>query len=157
MFVSIDTIEFKTAINVATERAIQSIVRSNKDSLSKKNWLDNLTTHIVGCIGELAVAKGLHIAWDKSVGTYKKQADLSDNIEVRHRTNPEWQLIVRDNDDDNKIYILSRGMPPSVIEIVGWIRGAAAKQQRWQKDPGGYGRPAYFVPDDELQPMESLP
>ena len=157
MFVSIDTVEFKTAIEVASHRAIQSIVRNNKDSLSKKNWLDNLNTHIVGCIGELAVAKALHITWDKSVGTYKKQADLSDNIEVRHRTNPEWQLIVRDNDDDNKIYILSRGMPPSVIEIVGWIYGHMGKKEEYKKDPGGYGRPAYFVPDNVLQPMETMP
>lgn len=157
MFVSIDTIDFKAAINVATERTIQSILRNNKDSLSKKNWIDNLTTHIVGCIGEIAVAKGLNIQWDRSVGTYKNQADLSGNIEVRHRSNPEFQLIVRDNDKDDSIYVLSRGMPPGAIEIVGWIYGHMAKKEEYKKDPGGYGRPAYFVPDNILQPMENMP
>lgn len=157
MFVSIDTIEFKTAIGVAADRAIQSITRNNKDSLSKKNWLDNLTTHIVGCIGELAVAKVLNITWNRSVGTYKSQADLGGRLEVRHRSNPEFQLIIRDNDKDDSIYILSRGMPPGAIEIVGWIYGHMGKKEEYKKDPGGYGRPAYFIPDNVLQPMESLP
>lgn len=156
MFVSIDTVDFKTAINVATERTIQSILRNNKDSLSKKNWIDNLTTHIVGCIGEIAVAKGLGIQWDRSVGTYKNQADLGSNIEARHRSNPGFQLIVREDDKDSSVYILSRGMPPDRVEVVGWIKGSDAKRPEYLKDYGSYGRPAYFVPDDKLLPIENL-
>lgn len=156
MFVSITLTEFVTAAGVALDRTKQTINKNSTDSLRKKNWLDNYTTHITGCIGELAVAKCLDIQWDRSVGTYKSRPDLGVNIEVRHRSNPEFQLIVRNDDKDDSVYILSRGMPPNVIEVVGWIHGAEAKNSAYLKDHGGYGRPAYFVPDDMLNPMEQL-
>jgi len=39
--------------------------------------------------------------------------------------------------------------------VHGWIASEDAMQEQWRKDPAG-GRPAYFVPQAKLSPLEAL-
>ena len=156
-YTTISPDEFFLCVQVANARQVSSIKKKGKDSVNRKNnWVEELDKHIIGCIGELAVAKVIGVTWTGSVDTFKTESDLSGNIQVRHRSNPVWDLIVRTNDSDDDIFVLSRGMPPGAIEVAGWMKGKDAKRDEWLSDPGGYGRPSYFVDSAHLQPMEEL-
>jgi len=39
--------------------------------------------------------------------------------------------------------------------IHGWIKAADAMKEQWKNDPAG-GRPAYFVPKENLYPLNCL-
>lgn len=154
-FISISPDEWSLCVQVANARQVSSLKSKGKDSVfNKGGWLEEFSPHIVGCVGEMAVAKALGATWTGSVDTFKTVADLGHNIQVRHRTNPSWDLIVRSNDKNDDAFVLSRGMPPGAIEVVGWIRGVEAKKEEWLKDYGGYGKPSYFVPSSELKEIK---
>lgn len=156
-YTTISPDEFSLCVQVANARQVSSLKKKGRDSVNRKsNWVEELDRHIIGCIGELAVAKVIGVTWTGSVDTFKTESDLSGNIQVRHRSNPVWSLIVRTNDSDDDIFVLSRGMPPGAIEVAGWMKGKDAKRDEWLSDPGGYGRPSYFVDSAHLQPMEEL-
>ena len=156
-YTTISPDEFSLCVQVANARQVSSIKKKGRDSVNRKSgWLEELDKHIMGCIGELAVAKVIGVSWTGSVDTFKNESDLLGGIQVRHRSNPVFDLIVRENDNDDDVFILSRGLPPGAIEIAGWMKGRDAKRKEWLRDPGGYGRPSYFVDCAHLQPMEDL-
>lgn len=101
----------------------------------------------MGAVGELAFAKYREIPWDESVDTYHGTPDVG-GVEVRATTYEDGHLVIRDNDADDRIFVLVTGSAPEV-EIRGWIRGADAKRDEFLRDPHGY-RQAWFVPQDAL-------
>lgn len=154
-YITIDPDEWSLCVQVANARQVSSTKKKGRDSVNKKGgWLEEFTPHIIGCVGELAVAKAIGVSWTGSVDTFKTVPDLEGGVQVRHRSNPTWDLIVRKNDSDTDIFILSRGMPPGAIEVVGWIKGSDAKNEEWLKDYGNFGKPAYFVPTWALKEIK---
>lgn len=152
-FVVLTPDEWKMAIGVAADRQLSAIKKGLKDSVKKKkHWVEDLTFHAYGVIGEMAAAKVLGLTFTGSVDTFRNHPDLS-GMEVRFRSNPTWQLIVRDNDKDDAKYLLVRGVPPSAVEVVGWIMGRDAKNPEWLRSYGNL-KPAHFVPDSELIPLD---
>lgn len=109
--------------------------------------------HIEGACGEMAVAKMLGIFWDGSVNTWKAN-DLP-GIQVRTRSRHHYDLIVRPGDDDQATWVLITGRCPS-YRVRGWIDGREAKRPEWLANHAGRA-PAYFVPADQLNPMNELP
>jgi len=110
------------------------------------------TEHIEGACGELAVAKTLNTYWNGSVDTFKEN-DLP-GIQVRTRSSHTYDLIVRPEDDDLAYWVLVTGRCPKYV-VRGYVTGEFAKQSRWLHEYGG--RPAaYFVPQDQLQPISNL-
>lgn len=155
-YVSLNADEWSLCVQVANSRQVSSIKKGGRDNLyKKKGWLEEFDIHIAGCVGELAVAKVIGVTWTGSVDTFKAP-DLGGDIQVRHRTNPLWDLIVRSVDKDQERFVLSRGMPPGLIEVAGWIRGIDAKREEFLKDWGNYGKPSYFVPAYKLNDMETI-
>lgn len=157
--IKIEPNDFAMALHVATDRMIESLHRDRKDILFDKPWDHAFLIHLYGAVGEIAFAKW---AW-----TYPKfsvcqfsgmDSDLSINrrkVEVRHRTKPYYELNIRDKDPKDRIYVLTRGLPPD-IDIVGWIIGEdVLSHPEWRKDHGGYGE-CWFVPDDCLRLMEDF-
>ncbi len=74
--------------------------------------------------------------------------------EVRGTKYKNGRLILHPTDKDNAIYILVVGQVPT-FNLVGWIAGKNGKQDKFLDDPVG-GRLAYFVPQEELSPVEEL-
>ena len=111
--------------------------------------------HIEGASGEFALAKALNVHWGAHSNVFKVP-DISGNIQVRTRSNHNWDLIVRDGDPDDEIFILVTGSVPN-YRIVGWILGKDAKNSTWYKDIGNRSHPAYFVPQEYLNSMQTLP
>lgn len=117
----------------------------------EKNWIHALEIHLLGACGEIAVAKLLDRYPEYSVNRFSGQAgDLQEHIEVRHRSNDSWDLKVTESDADERIFVLTTGLPPDII-VHGWCMGWDAKQAVFKKDYGDYDKPAYFVPQSELR------
>lgn len=114
---------------------------------------DTWTPNIEGACGELAAAKALNLFWDGGVNTFSAP-DLKPNIQVRTRSKHSYELIVRQQDKDNEIFVLVTGVSPNYI-VHGWIYGGDAKQEKWKQNYGN--RPtAFFIPSTALHPLETL-
>jgi hypothetical protein len=111
------------------------------------------TIHIEGAAGEIAAAKALGLYWGGTVNTFKTEGDVG-NIEVRTRSKPHYDLLVRDNDKNESVFVLVTGKSPK-YNVVGWILGKDAKKTEWYADYGNRP-PAYFVPQNCLRPIEEL-
>tara|TARA_A100000172_G_scaffold80712_1_gene71059 strand:- start:1452 stop:1898 length:447 start_codon:yes stop_codon:yes gene_type:complete len=100
---------------------------------------------IEGAISEMALAKHLNVFLADH--TNREIPDVGD-VDCRATSHKNGSLIVHPYDADDRLFYLLVGMHGQ-YEIKGWIKGADAKQDKWWKDPVG-GRPAYFVPQEEL-------
>lgn len=144
--------EYKACMDVAATRmATSNEAGWNHGSTYQRTYLQRTQEEIVGACGEMAVAKVLDCYWSPSVNTFHAQTDLPRSMEVRATARPTGRLIIRNNDPDDRIYILVVGEPPN-LTVVGWILGAEAKKDQWQENPHGH-RQAWFVPQDQLCPI----
>lgn len=118
----------------------------------KRGWQD----HCDGALGEQAFAKWLNVFWDGSPNIYRKEPDV-DIYEVRTNAQPWGDLILRDRDKNEGIYVLVLSHDCPQFTIRGWINGDEGKSQKWWRR-GDPNRPeAYFVPQEFLHPMDTLP
>lgn len=151
--------DFGVILHLAQERAIESLRANRKDALFEKDWIEAHRIHVIGAVGEVAFAKWLGVYPSFSVRQFSgMMADVEAGCkyEIRHRLKTNHDLIIRDNDPADRVYILTRGCPPEV-EISGWCWGDEfVGRAEFTQDWGGHGR-ASFVPAQELHPMETLP
>lgn len=128
------------------------IGRNNGPSTGSKA----LEAHLLGSAGEMAVALYLGLtdrlyADNHAVlGSY----DLPGMIDVKTRKGHRRDLIVQRNENPNKKFILVT-IENKTILIQGWCLGKHAMLPRFWMDPAG-GRPAYFVPQSTLHPINEL-
>lgn len=146
--------EMSMAAGVAMRRQIDAVYAGRVDTVNTKSFSEGMSAHLLGSIGELSVAKALGIYWSGGVNTFRNEADIAHDVEVRHRSSHSWDLIIRTEDLDKKYYVLSTGDGPGII-VHGYIQGLLAKDVRWVRTYGGK-RPAYFVPSDELRDINEL-
>jgi hypothetical protein len=106
--------------------------------------------HIEGACGELAVAKGLGLYWTGGINTFKGSGDVG-KIQVRTRSKPEYELIIRPDDDEDATFVLVTGLCPA-YDIVGKIVARDGKRQEWLCEHGDRP-PAWFVPQKALEPI----
>lgn len=118
-----------------------------------------LQLHILGAQGEVVIANYLGYTAEKGIfgGT-----DVGP-YQVRTRSNIYYDLILHASDADDAVFILvlgpiDRPRPKGTLcfLVAGWCEGAAGKNRLYWNDPAG-GRPAYFVPQRVLRPMQELP
>jgi hypothetical protein len=69
--------------------------------------------------------------------TFHRVPDCLRNAEVRATRRENGCLIVRDNDADDRQFVLVVGDPP-VVRIAGYLRGGDAKRDKWLRDPHGH-------------------
>jgi hypothetical protein len=116
-----------------------------------------LKMHLLGCIGEVAVADylGLQEHLFKAQSPVPGAADLPGNIEVKTRSKHGYDLLVQISDDPNKIFVLTTHEGSGPTHIVGWIHGRDAMRKDWIRE-FVRGRPCYAVPQGELQLPETI-
>ena len=138
---------------IGLQRQIESFRKNLTPKLGYWSW----HSHIEGALAELAVAKALNTYWSGSVNTFGA-ADIGTDIQVRLRKQradePPPDLIVRPADNPDCVYVLVVGESPN-FTVVGWISGAAAKQECYKQNYGGRGE-AYFVPQYSLNSINTL-
>lgn len=106
--------------------------------------------NIAGCVAECAVAKYLDVFWmGGSIGA----PDVGEKTQVRSTDRPDGHLLVHPKDPDDAPFVLVTGTRP-VFVLAGWLLGRDCKQQKWWRE--NTGRPAFFVPQAALHPIEEL-
>ena len=150
--VTLDWFEVERAASVGVSRNVEAMKKGRRQRLSKKAG-DDFSVHILGALGECAFCKAAGKYWPGTVNTFK-DPDVPPNIQVRTRSNHDYDLIVRDTDSDDDVFVLVTGGPEYFL-VHGWISGLEAKSQEWRCDYGSYGE-AYFVPKAALHSIESM-
>lgn len=153
--VALSIADFGLALGVGDARHDDALARGNADAHGRARGESGRDIHRLGALGEVAAARALGIEWPARVGNYKG-ADLLDWIDVKARSNPRWDLIVRDDDRDDFAFVLATGALDDLEWLVwGWATGAEARRPEWRKDHGGR-EPAFFVPKPALRPLAAL-
>ena len=151
--------DFSVCLHLAQERAIESLRNDRKDALFEKDWVEAHRIHVIGAVGEVAFAKWLGVYPSFGVRQFSgMMADIEAGCkyEVRHRLKTNHDLIIRDNDPADRVYILTRGCPPEV-EVAGWCWGGEFKgREDFTANWGSHGE-CLFVPAQELHDMTALP
>lgn len=149
--------EMDEADEVASRRQNWNVDRRHKP---RYGLSDNraLLTHQQGARSELAVAIAFDLPWEPfSDNPWGLPGDV-DRLEVRSTTHNRGRLILHKDDlkapKKNRPYVLVRAQPP-IFRLVGWyLPSDGVEEDWWEVWRNGGG--AYYVPDDELQPLSSL-
>ena len=153
----LDWSEVALAAYAGVRRRILSLKRASPEPYGKTG-LDLWGMDIEACAAEMAVAKVAGKYWNAiSSGRLKDLGgDVGRGIQVRSTQRMNGCLILHDRDDDDHNFFLVIGSIPT-FRIPGWIEGHKGKDQRFWRN--GDGRPAYFVPQSELNavPFEARP
>jgi len=143
--VSLSKMELVSAAIVGIMRHIESILGGHKDGAIRAD--NGWTLHVEGAAAEMALAKWADRYWSHSVNTFK-DGDVG-KLQVRVRYKHSYDLVVRDKDSPGDHYVHMTGLAPN-FKIRGWMVGKDAMLDRYRKDPGDKGKPAWFVPSDDL-------
>ena len=152
MQVTLEWFEVSRAALVGVSRNVEALRKGlqNARPTNESDW----HVHILGALGECAFAKATGRYWSGSVNTFKVGGDVGENIQIRTRSKHSYDLIVRDADKDDDVFVLVTGGPHD-FAIRGWMPASEAKQEKYRNDYGGYGE-AYFVPASALRPSDPL-
>lgn len=164
MIVKLDNDEIELAEIIGSSRHKVCETKNYKDyrksTIHKSSELDT-----IGVLGEIAVAKAFNCLEEYVEDCIENTGwTLKDVGSVQVRTTPvkNGRLIVRPGDgrgkDGEKLkepFILVIQLSPTDYELAGWMIGENAMQDKWIYDPYNRGK-AYFVPQDQLKPMEEL-
>ena len=144
--------QFHAAVGAANNRmALSNESGLNNASTYQRGYMRRLHQETIGACGEFAVAKLYGKSWRPSVNTFHIEPDVGSAIEVRATARETGRLIVRDNDADDRWFILVTGKPPNLI-VRGRIKGINAKKDKWVRNPNAH-RSAWFVPQSALEPI----
>lgn len=114
-----------------------------------------LDVHLLGAAGEMAVASYLGLKHELYKETEAKRgSDDLPGIDVKTRSKSRYELIVQKQENPSKKFVLVTIENQKTL-LHGWCYGYEAMNEQYWADPAG-GRPAYFVPQSVLRPMEEL-
>ena len=114
-----------------------------------------LDIHLLGAAGEMAVASYLGMKHElyKEVEAKRGSYDLP-GIDIKTRSKHQYDLIVQKDELPEKKYVMVTIEHKTTL-LHGWIYGGEAMKEKFWADPAR-GRTAYFVPKENLHPMETL-
>jgi hypothetical protein len=154
--VTLSWFEAAEAARLGVQRQILNLRAGNKHrhGFDGEGW----DIHIEGCMAERALAKGLDKYWEPVA---LNSADLEGDVgrsQIRSTKHRNGRLMIHEDDKNHAVFYLVRGpwyTPEGVLfELVGSKLGSECKRVGWWEDPGT-GRPAYFVPNTELDPLHA--
>lgn len=132
-------------------RHLHHIQRQTKPSENLSIEGSTWDLHINGALAELAVCKYRGAYW---TGASKIGMSDASGLEVRTTTHEFGALRIRHEDREDDIFVLVITAPPT-FTLKGWLTGGAGKQPRYWTSKTA-GRYAFWVPQDDLNPMESI-
>jgi hypothetical protein len=138
---------------VGVMRRIQDLKLERPDRYGADKHDDGWTHDIEAALGELALAKAMGVFWNGAIGNLK--ADDVGVLQVRTTRYDNGRLTIHPPDADDRAFVLITGRAPH-FTLRGWMRACDAKQDKWWTDPTGGKRPAFFVPQSELHPIEDI-
>lgn len=155
----IDVILSWSEVLIAGNVAVQRIVAAKKNQWMNKHTTSNDSegdlNHLIGCRGEMAVAKHYNLYWPPAGGQLDV-VDVGAAISVRTRTKIGDDLAILPDDNPTLPYVLVIDQCP-IMRLVGWFNGGDGKREEWflkKFRPGSDG--IYFVPQRVLLPIDQL-
>jgi len=115
-----------------------------------------LRVHTLGAGGEMAVASFLGMK-DKvfsDVVAKRGSCDLPPDIDVKTRAKHYYDLICQLDETPDKTLVLVTVQNKQVI-LHGWAKAYEAMQEQWKREYVK-GRACYFLPKENLRPIQSL-
>lgn len=147
--------EFSAAVDGANKRFITAATgrwAGHRDP--EQTEMQRMINNIIAVMGEIAVAKALGVYFVPPLNTFHKQPDVADDIEVRATAKPKYSLMIRDNDNLDRKFVLVIVSDLS-CRIAGWCYGHERETLGKLEDPNDMGA-AYFVPQSNLRPFDEL-
>ena len=158
-FVTLTDAEINEAANFGSEMYESSQERGLNDRRPEiRNGVDGRRVQMLGSVAERACSKALGIEWTHWMDTFRTP-DLHHNIEVRLIGVNHYGLRVYDKDHDSRRVVgvvIEKGKEREAYRIPGWINAIYGKKERYKIDPHNKGQPVYAVPQDKLQPLDTL-
>lgn len=114
----------------------------------------------LGAQAEMALALALQSDWDGAYHDldawmrWREEGHDIGCLEVRSTLHLGGCLILHKKDPDDSPFVLVTADPPR-FNFVGWCFGREGKEDCNWRDVG-YGRPCYYVSQDELRPIWTL-
>jgi len=114
-----------------------------------------------GACAELAVSIGFGLPWDGSFipmskwDLWRKNGHDVSGLEIRSTKHPSGRLILHKNSKDTLPFILVLTHNRPTYQLVGWCYAKEGKKEAFWQDVG-HGRPCFYVPQEDLQPMSGL-
>lgn len=115
----------------------------------------SIERHVIGAIGEFALAKHLGVFWDPRIGQLDTKTGDVAGYQVRATTRRGACLIVKPEDPEADRYCLvevdlNPGQP--YAHLKGSLVGRDARQDQWWRPVGGgVHHAAWFVPANHLE------
>lgn len=151
MIVTLTPSEMMTSGTIGLQRHVANIAAGRTDRHGAPPG--DFGPHVLGAMGEMAVAKCLGTFWSGSTTfATRHDGDLPGGVEVRTTAHAAGRLILHPTDPDDRRYVLVVASPPT-FTVVGWVVARDGKVPANWKDPSGKDRPAYFVERNMLRPM----
>ena len=149
------------AVKVAELRYLEARVGGmNNATTYQSDYVEVMSRDVGGILAELVVGRKFDRSFLPTVNTFHKQADVGEDIEVRSTPHLNGSLILRDNDDPARRYVLVICDPMQGFEVKGWAWGAQVALKQYYDDGSGKngkpkGRPGcwYYGP---FYPISSL-
>ena len=111
----------------------------NNATTYQSDALEVMGRDIGGILAELVVGRKFDRAYLPAMNVFHKQADVGEDIEVRSTPHLNGSLILRDNDDPGRRYVLVICDPMQGFAVRGWCYGVEAMTDEWRMT--GEGRP----------------
>jgi hypothetical protein len=141
------------AVKLAELRFLESAALNlNNATTYQSDVMEILTRDIGGILAELVVGRKFNRAYLPAMNVFHAQADVGEDIEVRSTPHLNGSLILRDNDDPARRYVLVVCDPMRGFAVRGWCYGYEAMTDEWKKNEG---RPAWWY-RGPLRPFETL-
>jgi len=142
------------AVKVAELRYLEARVGGmNNATTYQSDFVEVMSRDVGGILAELVVGRKFDRSFLPTVNTFHKQADVGEDIEVRSTPHLNGSLILRDNDDPARRYVLVICDPMQGFEVKGWAWGHEAKTDEWARTDEGRPHWRYRGP---LRPWNTL-
>lgn len=127
-----------------------------------------IALHAVGLIGELAASIALGIPYVPRIDTYRRVADVGEDIGVRVNSVARYGLMIRERDKDalRMVQVLthrvverfpSPSYQPARVLVNGWYPvGEAKRHAEWRQDLRNDREPPWMVPQSALRDIREL-
>ena len=142
------------AVKVAELRYLEARVGGmNNATTYHSEYVEVMSRDVGGILAEMVVGRKFSRTFLPAVNTFHAQADVGEDIEVRSTPHLNGSLILRDNDDPARRYVLVICDPMLGFSVRGWCYGYEARTDEWAKTDEG--RPHWRY-KGSLRPWETL-
>jgi hypothetical protein len=126
------------AVKVAELRYLEARVGGMDNATTyQSDFVEVMSRDVGGILAELVVGRKFSSTFLPAINTFHKQADVGEDIEVRSTPHLNGSLILRDNDDPARRYVLVICDPMQGFAVRGWCYGYEAMTQEWHKTDEG--------------------